>query len=168
MSAWLVKTRRAPSRHSRGARVYGHTTTAMHKLSTPPPPPSSVLPTLVETPLCVFSYGYDRDRIRRRCRLHKLDDMVDVKSPRCEMMGCRKQPCCGFPGLKPRFCSEHKQDGMLNLKVRVVWRLILPRAARVDALVFYDFPHMLRARRLMRPHISIVLVLCSRLQGGYC
>ena len=38
MSAWLVKTRRAPSRHSRDARVYGHTTTAMHKLSTPHPP----------------------------------------------------------------------------------------------------------------------------------
>ena len=40
MSAWLVKTRRTPSRHGRDARVYatsGHTTTAMHKLSTPPP-----------------------------------------------------------------------------------------------------------------------------------
>ena len=36
MSAWLVKARRAPSRHSRDARVYGHTTTAMHKLVTPP------------------------------------------------------------------------------------------------------------------------------------
>ena len=84
----------------------------------PPSPSSSLrLPPVVETPSIVFSYGYDRDRIRRRCRLHKLDDMVDVKSPRCEMMGCRKQPCCGFPGLKPRFCSEHKQDGMLNLKV---------------------------------------------------
>ena len=85
------------------------------------------LPPVVETPAFVFSYGYDRDRIRRRCRLHKLDDMVDVKSPRCEMMGCRKQPCCGFPGLKPRFCSEHKQDGMLNLKVRCVLPLsVLP------------------------------------------
>ena len=30
MSAWSVKTRRAPSRHCRDARVYGHTTTAMH------------------------------------------------------------------------------------------------------------------------------------------
>ena len=38
MSAWLVKTRRAPSRHSRDARIYGHATTAMNKLSTPPPP----------------------------------------------------------------------------------------------------------------------------------
>ena len=37
MSAWLVKTLRAPSRNSRDARVYGHTTTAMHKLISPPP-----------------------------------------------------------------------------------------------------------------------------------
>ena len=37
MPAWLVKTRRGPSRHSRDARVCGHTTTAMHRLSTPPP-----------------------------------------------------------------------------------------------------------------------------------
>ena len=35
MSAWLVKTRRAPSRHSRDARVNGHTTTTMHKLRSP-------------------------------------------------------------------------------------------------------------------------------------
>ena len=38
MSAWSVKTRHAPSRHCRGARVYGHTTTAMHdnEYTTPP------------------------------------------------------------------------------------------------------------------------------------
>ena len=42
MSAWSVKTRRAPSRHCRGARVYGHTTTTMHDNEyTPPPSPSS-------------------------------------------------------------------------------------------------------------------------------
>ena len=35
MSAWSVKTRRAPSRHSRDARVNGHTTTTMHKLRSP-------------------------------------------------------------------------------------------------------------------------------------
>ena len=35
--AWSVKTRRTPSRHCRDARVYGHTTTAMHNISTPPP-----------------------------------------------------------------------------------------------------------------------------------
>ena len=40
MSAWLVETRRAQSRRSRDTRVYGHTTTTMHKLSTPPPQPT--------------------------------------------------------------------------------------------------------------------------------
>ena len=30
MPAWSVKSRRAPSRHCRDARVYGHTTTVMH------------------------------------------------------------------------------------------------------------------------------------------
>ena len=36
-SALLVKSRRSPSRHSRDARVYGHTTAAMHELSSPLP-----------------------------------------------------------------------------------------------------------------------------------
>ena len=40
MSAWLGKTRRAPSRHIRDARVYFDKTMVMHKLSTPPPPPT--------------------------------------------------------------------------------------------------------------------------------
>ena len=33
---WSVKPRRAPSRHCRNGRAYGHTITAMH--DTPPPP----------------------------------------------------------------------------------------------------------------------------------
>ena len=44
--AWSVKTRHAPSRHSRDARDYGRTTTAMHEIEyispieyTPRPPP---------------------------------------------------------------------------------------------------------------------------------
>ena len=40
MSAWSVKTRRAPPRHCRDARVYGHTTTAMYDNECTPPPPS--------------------------------------------------------------------------------------------------------------------------------
>ena len=38
MSAWSVKTRRAPSRRYRDARVYGHTTKAMHDNEYTPPP----------------------------------------------------------------------------------------------------------------------------------
>ena len=40
MTAWSVKTRHAPSRHCRDARVYDHTATAMHEYT---------------PPLCVFS-----------------------------------------------------------------------------------------------------------------
>ncbi|CAM9233024.1 unnamed protein product, partial [Choristocarpus tenellus] len=64
------------------------------------------------------SYGFDTDRVRRRCRQHKTPEMVDVKSPRCEGPGCKKQPCCGMLGTKARFCSEHKLEGMVNLKTR--------------------------------------------------
>ena len=38
MSAWSMKTRRAPSRHGRDARVYGHATTAMLDIEYTPPP----------------------------------------------------------------------------------------------------------------------------------
>ena len=39
MSVWSVKTRHAPSRKCRDARVYGHTTTAMHDNEYTLPPP---------------------------------------------------------------------------------------------------------------------------------
>ena len=35
-SIWSAKTRRAPSRHCRDARAYGHTPTAMHDIEYPP------------------------------------------------------------------------------------------------------------------------------------
>ena len=47
MSAWFVKTRRAPSRHRRDARVHGHTTTAMHEYRVHPPPPPALPPACV-------------------------------------------------------------------------------------------------------------------------
>ena len=38
MSAWLVKTRRAPSRHSRDTRVYGHKDYSHAQIENPPSP----------------------------------------------------------------------------------------------------------------------------------
>ena len=46
MSAWSVKTRRAPSRFCRGARVYRYTTTAMHDSEYTPSHPLPSLPSL--------------------------------------------------------------------------------------------------------------------------
>ena len=73
MPAGLVKTRRAPSRHSRHARVYCHTTTAMHKLSTPLPP--------LRRTCCVtpgLSYDYER-REKKRAKLIDGNDSMNIK-----------------------------------------------------------------------------------------
>ena len=61
MYAWSVKTRRAPFRHFGGSRVYGHTTTAMHDMSTCTPP---VLNDVSTTPFTsrVISRPHMRDR----------------------------------------------------------------------------------------------------------
>ena len=37
VSAWSVKTRRAPARNFKDARVYGHEAMGMRDISTPPP-----------------------------------------------------------------------------------------------------------------------------------
>ena len=43
ISAWSVKIRRAPPRHCRDARIYGHTTTAIHDESTRHPIPCNIV-----------------------------------------------------------------------------------------------------------------------------
>ena len=48
MCAWSVTTRRAPSRHCRDSRAYGHKTTPMHDMNTPLPP--TVAPVGMFTP----------------------------------------------------------------------------------------------------------------------
>ena len=55
ISAWSVKIRRAPSRHCRDARVYGHTTTDMHDNEHTSPATSS--PSVFKT---------DRGGVRKR------------------------------------------------------------------------------------------------------
>ena len=60
MSAWLMKARRIQSRHSKDARNYGHTTTAMQNLSTPPPLPPKIIVLLEHgvmlAPACSIRY----------------------------------------------------------------------------------------------------------------
>lgn len=39
--------------------------------------------------------------------------------PRCESeLGCVRQPTFGWEGEKARYCSAHKVEGMLDVKVR--------------------------------------------------
>ena len=80
MSAWLVKTRRAPSRYRRGARIYGHTTKAMHKLSIPPPPRASSL-LFSCSPLFVACIRYAPWRERRSIRARTCPCLWATPSP---------------------------------------------------------------------------------------
>jgi hypothetical protein len=50
------------------------------------------------------------------CKKHAEVGMVDVKSKRCEHVGCDVQPYYDFKGGKGRFCKEHAQVGMVNVK----------------------------------------------------
>ena len=43
--------------------------------------------------------------------------MINVKDKTCEYVGCNTQPTYNLPGqTKARFCSEHKQPNMVNVK----------------------------------------------------
>ena len=88
-----LETRRAPSRHSRDARVYGHTTTAMHKLSAlpNPPSPSPPPPHVTDTTGCRGSTAKThkpktreqrRHRPRRRQRQHHLKQQQQTQRRR--------------------------------------------------------------------------------------
>ena len=70
MSAWSAKTRRAPSRHCRYARVYGHTNTAMpdNEFTHPPYPPTHLLRREVVTnnKICRFVYIFCASNSHRR------------------------------------------------------------------------------------------------------
>ena len=64
MSAWSVKTRRAPSRQCRDARVNGHTTTARHDNECPPTrppgnPPDHPHPNFSMSLMVMCTYGAD-------------------------------------------------------------------------------------------------------------
>ena len=56
MSAWSVKTRHAPCRHSRDVRVYGHAAMAMHGYRVHAPPGCDIC-LIGENPTCSRVYG---------------------------------------------------------------------------------------------------------------
>ena len=57
MSAWSAKTRRAPSRHSRGTKAYGHTTMTMHDTSSFTFPPSPLTGVMAVASVCAVFRG---------------------------------------------------------------------------------------------------------------
>ena len=93
MSAWSLKTRRVPSRHCRDARVYGHATTGMHDICTPPPSPALLHVRVIGMDLgsssllckgCRTSSTWWWRLCRRAWRtLHPRDESSSAGQPRC-------------------------------------------------------------------------------------
>ena len=111
MSAWLVKTRRAPSRHSRDARVYGHTTTAINKLSAPPPQKKNA----AIAPISTFKFATQETQNIPLCATHVRSSMYiqrfrsEVLLPRASRK--HRTAFAGSPGqfAAPRATSQGLQ-----------------------------------------------------------
>ena len=71
---------RAPSRRSRNARVCGHTTTAMHKLSTPPLPPFFNRPSPTAFPRIVMKLATAQDLLILRCSMGRSAGVRETRT----------------------------------------------------------------------------------------
>lgn len=66
-------------------------------------------------------YGCQDDMARGKpvaCLLHRAPDMLNCTKQGCNFPGCLKFPCYGKEGQSAKYCSEHKQEGMMNVKVK--------------------------------------------------
>ena len=82
-STWLVKTRRAPSRHCRDARGYGHTAAVMHDMITRPPSLCRCFP-----PTALAAHQLRRSRIIKPQRLKKCNQVTAVEKVRTRHIRC--------------------------------------------------------------------------------
>ena len=54
------------------------------------------------------------------CVLHKTDEMIDLLNDSCQYEDCTKQPIFNIKGEKKgRFCTEHKLDGIVDVKIKI-------------------------------------------------
>lgn len=59
------------------------------------------------------SFGYGNTKIS--CYKHKKNDMISIGKIKCTHSGCETTACHGFSGKKPKYCSEHKKSGMIDI-----------------------------------------------------
>ena len=63
------------------------------------------------------SFGYNRDDKKLYCKIHALEDMIDVKHIKCQHEGCQTQPNFNHPGeIKGIYCKIHALEDMINVK----------------------------------------------------
>ena len=62
-------------------------------------------------------YGLITDKQATYCVTHKLDNMIDIRSPKCIFDTCNKTPYFGLAtDKKATYCFDHKSDNMIDIK----------------------------------------------------
>ena len=62
------------------------------------------------------NYNFPGEKIAKFCLKHKLQNMVNILSKKCEYLGCGFAAIFNNKGEKPRFCATHKLPEMTNMK----------------------------------------------------
>ena len=63
------------------------------------------------------AFNYENEKERLYCKLHKKENMVNIKNRKCLEDNCKKQPSCNFEKeLKAIYCFEHKKENMINIR----------------------------------------------------
>lgn len=61
-------------------------------------------------------YNFEGETVPVKCSEHYSLGMIDVRSKKCEKVGCRTRPSYNYDGLREKFCVKHKEDGMINVR----------------------------------------------------
>lgn len=61
---------------------------------------------------------FGKKKCKKLCDIHKLEGMIklNVSTNVCAVESCVKTPCYNFGGEKARYCTQHKEEGMVNVK----------------------------------------------------
>ena len=61
-------------------------------------------------------YNIPEKPIGEYCNDCRTYDMINVVNKKCEYEGCKSQPSFNYPDEKPKFCKQHVEKGMINVK----------------------------------------------------
>jgi len=64
----------------------------------------------------ISNYNFQGEKYGLYCKMHKIDNMIDVKNKKCFHIGCKKLASFNYEHLKTRlYCSKHKLEGMISM-----------------------------------------------------
>ena len=94
------------------------------------------------------NYNFPSEKKALFCVVHKELGMIDVKNPKCLHDGCPYQPAYGHIGEQPRYCTTHKEDNMINLKIKPCLKCdVVPNFGFTGRKALYCMTHALPGMR---------------------